>query len=83
MTNSLAAGDLKTIARSAHTLKGTAAYLAARPIAEAAAPLEHCQHDEPSAEAIRRQLDELRAEIDRFVAFLPKLREQFGPVEAA
>ena len=81
MTGSLATSDLKTISRSAHTLKGTAAYLAAQPIAEAAAALEHCQHDEPSAEAIRRLLGQLRPEIDRFVAYLPKLSEQFGQVE--
>ena len=77
MSSGFEAGDLEQVARSAHTLKGTASYMAASPIAAAAAALELCQ-DAVLQESIRDQLAGLRQEIDRCVKFLPVLREQLA-----
>jgi PAS domain S-box-containing protein len=77
----LEAGDLEQIARSAHTLKGTAAYMAAGPIADAAAAVEHCQKVADD-ESLREQLSGLRQEIDRCLDFLPQFREQLATTVA-
>ena len=71
-----AMGDLKRVARCAHTLKGTASYMAASPISSAAAVLELCQ--DTVDELIQEHLAGLRQEIDRCVQFLPVLREQLA-----
>jgi HPt (histidine-containing phosphotransfer) domain-containing protein len=73
----LCSGDLKQVSRSAHTLKGTAAYMAAPRIVEAAAAVE-MQPDLSSEGTIREQLAVLRLETDRCLEYLPELREQFA-----
>jgi Amt family ammonium transporter len=77
MSSGFEAGNLEQVARSAHTLKGTASYMAASPIATSAAALELCQ-DAVLQESIRDQLAGLEQEIDRCVKFLPVLREQLA-----
>ena len=77
MSTGFEAGNLEQVARSAHTLKGTASYMAARPIAASAAALELCQ-DAVLHESIRDQLAGLWQEIDRCVKFLPVLKQQLA-----
>jgi Amt family ammonium transporter len=72
-----AAGDLETLSRLAHTLKGTASYMAAKPIAELAGVIERCR-DAILGDSIADQLAGLRQEIDRCVGFLPTLRGQLA-----
>jgi Amt family ammonium transporter len=70
---SLSGHDLKTAARSAHALKGTAAIVAADRLWKIAGELERLGRAE-QADDMQRQLEQLRAEVDRCIGYLPSVR---------
>ena len=65
-------GDGELATRSAHTLKGMAATVSAEPLRAAAADAEE-RSRAGDWDAVQRQLDALRAEVDRCVAFIPQV----------
>jgi HPt (histidine-containing phosphotransfer) domain-containing protein len=71
----VAAGSAGEIARTAHSLKGAAGALASQPLRDCAARLEALARDN-HLDSIARELSSLRAEVDRYLAYLPTTREE-------
>jgi two-component system sensor histidine kinase/response regulator len=75
MVDVIAAHDAEQLSRLAHTMKGTAANLSASSLQKLAADFETLGKSGALDEAQRR-LDELRAEVDRCVAFVRQATPQ-------
>jgi HPt (histidine-containing phosphotransfer) domain-containing protein len=75
MRTALDAGDSTLLSRAAHTLKGSAATLGAKPLAELCAELESAgrQGDLPGPESLDEVADELSRVQSYFEAYLPTL----------
>jgi signal transduction histidine kinase/CheY-like chemotaxis protein len=64
--------------RSAHTLKGMAATVAAEPLRSAAATAEKLSSNE-DWDGVERQIENLRKEVDSCIAFIPTAMNKVGP----
>jgi two-component system, sensor histidine kinase and response regulator len=71
LVHSLQQGNGELITRSAHSLKGMAATISAEPLRQAAADAE-AKARAGNWEAVQTQLDELRNELDRCLAYIPQ-----------
>jgi HPt (histidine-containing phosphotransfer) domain-containing protein len=72
IAGSLARTDAEATARAAHSLKGSAAYLAAEPLRAVAARIEELAR-ENQLDAVQEQLDELRSQLNRCMELIPEL----------
>lgn len=75
MQGHLAAGDCEQLARTVHALKGAAGAVGAPGVRAISAELEALARSQRLDEAAA-SLEQLRAEVDRCLAYLPRVREQ-------
>lgn len=75
MQGLLAAGDCAQLAKTVHALKGAAGAVAAPGVHAVAAELEGLARAQRLEEAAA-SLKQLRAEVERCLAYMPKAREQ-------
>jgi HPt (histidine-containing phosphotransfer) domain-containing protein len=77
LVKGVAARDAALAYRTAHTLKGSAANLSAVPLQESAARIEQLARDNDFA-AVEQEINDLRRELDRCIAYMPKALGQLA-----